>query len=635
MRNKKVKFLGIATIVLLFSLLLTSSFSAENITGTNPLDVSSERINLGKVSQMNAYSRTVSTSEFANPVNIAGADPHVMLHSDGYYYFTRTLGHRLDVWKSRTLTGIDLGERKTVWTTPPHLRDIWAPEIHFINGKWYIYYTANTGCGDACRGIYVLENSSADPLEGEWVDKGKVNTEYSGLDGTVFEHNGQMYFAYAAYGNWSGQHGSAIAIAQMSNPWTLSGENNILTYPEYEWEKKGMHVNEGAVILKRDDKIFLIFSGSACWEDDYAIGMLTTSVNSNLLDPASWSKSPEPLFSKSIENGVYGPGHNSFVQTKDGTEEWIVYHGNSAPGQGCGARPTRMQKITWNDDGTPNFGVPTNGPLEVPSAEYKIEAEHGTLHKVKLNSRKGASNQTVTLNNVNSSLLIEDINVPEAGTYTMTVTYSNYAGADATNYVSVNGKSQSILTYPTTGKNNFSTVTMEVDLKKGYNNTIQFMKDKHLVEIDYIEISGEVSFSIEADATYKLVNPNGNKALHVDDRNNVLAWDDSNGGASQTWQMVELADGSYKVIHPANGKVLSLDGNPAEAWVNVNVQDWNGTDIQKWRLAHVGNGYYKLLNVASGKALDVGGASIENENVGTWEDLPGGIAQMWLFYKLD
>nr|WP_280518623.1 RICIN domain-containing protein [Lederbergia wuyishanensis] len=156
-----------------------------------------------------------------------------------------------------------------------------------------------------------------------------------------------------------------------------------------------------------------------------------------------------------------------------------------------------------------------------------------------------------------------------------------------------------------------------------------------MVEIDYIEISGEVSFSIEADATYKLVNPNGNKALHVDDRNNVLAWDDSNGGASQTWQMVELADGSYKVIHPANGKVLSLDGNPAEAWVNVNVQDWNGTDIQKWRLAHVGNGYYKLLNVASGKALDVGGASIENENVGTWEDLPGGIAQMWLFYKLD
>nr|WP_233711622.1 RICIN domain-containing protein [Lederbergia citrisecunda] len=161
------------------------------------------------------------------------------------------------------------------------------------------------------------------------------------------------------------------------------------------------------------------------------------------------------------------------------------------------------------------------------------------------------------------------------------------------------------------------------------------MKKKHLVEIDYIEISGEVSFSIDAGATYKLVNPNGNKVLHVDERNNVLAWDDSNGGASQTWQMVELTDGSYKVIHPANGKVLSLDGNPAEAWVNVNVQDWNGADIQKWKLVHVGNGYYKLLNVASGKALDVGGASIENENVGTWEDLPGGIAQMWLFYKLD
>ncbi|WP_181152962.1 family 43 glycosylhydrolase, partial [Paenibacillus sp. AR247] len=85
---------------------------------------------------------------YSNPINTAGADPYVMLHSDGYYYFTRTLGNRLDIWKSRSLTAIDLGERKTVWTPPSGLKDIWAPEIHNIDGKWYIYYTANTGCGD-------------------------------------------------------------------------------------------------------------------------------------------------------------------------------------------------------------------------------------------------------------------------------------------------------------------------------------------------------------------------------------------------------------------------------------------------------------------------------------------------------
>src|SRR5690606_10466410 len=270
------------------------------------------------------------------------------------------------------------------------------------------------------------------------------------------------------------------------------------------------------------------------------------------------------------------------------------------------------------------------------SGEYRIEAEHGTLRKVKLNNVKNSTNQTVSLNNVNSSLLIEDINVPEAGTYTMTVKYSNYAGPDATSYVSVNGKPATVLSYPSTGKNNFSTVTMDVELRKGYNNTIEFTKKKHQLEIDYIEISGEVTASVESGAEYKLVNPHGNKALHVDEWNNVLTWDDSEGGDSQRWEMVALEDGSYKVVNPATNMVLAIEGDPQTPWANVNVQAWNNTDTQKWRVVHVGGGYYKLFNVASGKSLDVGGANIDSgANVGTWEDIPGGPAQMWVLYKLD
>src|SRR5690606_40356267 len=58
-------------------------------------------------------------------------------------------------------------------------------------------------------------------------------------------------------------------------------------------------------------------------------------------------------------NGVYGPGHNYFVKSKDGTQDWIVYHGNNNPGEGCGARPSRMQEVNWNADATPDFGIPT------------------------------------------------------------------------------------------------------------------------------------------------------------------------------------------------------------------------------------------------------------------------------------
>ncbi len=425
-------------------------------------------------------------------------------------------------------------------------------------------------------------------------------------------------------------------IAPMSNPWTLNGENVILTYPEYSWEKQGMHVNEGSVVIKHEDKIFLAFSGSACWEDDYSIGLLTASEDSNLLDPESWIKSEEPVFKTSIENGVYGPGHNFFVKSKDGKEDWIVYHGNNNAGDGCGFRPTRMQKFSWNEDGSPDFGVPTNGPLAVPSGEYRIEAEHGTLHKVKLNDIKGTENKTVTLNNTNSSLLIEDINVPEAGSYTLAVRYSSKAGPDGEHYISVNGKAPEILSYPSTGNKNFSTVIMEVDLKKGYDNKIEFTKKKHPVEIDYIEISGEIRFSIESGAEYKLVNPNGNKVLYADGLSNVLTWDDLNGDVTQRWEIVHLEDDIFKLTNPATGKVLAVEGDINEPWANVKIQDWNDSDVQKWKVTHAGGSYHKLINVASGKALDVGGNDIESgANVGTWEDLPWGPAQMWVLYKLD
>ncbi|MBD2872943.1 family 43 glycosylhydrolase [Paenibacillus arenilitoris] len=594
------------------------------------------------LTSIGAYgSSAASTLNYSNPINTAGADPYIMLHSDGYYYFTRTLGNRLDIWKSRSLIAIDLGERKTIWTPPSGLKDIWAPEIHNIGGKWYIYYTANTGCGDDCRGIYVLENDSADPLQGDWTDKGKMNLPYSGLDGTVFDHNGQLYFLYAAYGDWSGSHGSAIAIAMMSNPWTLDGDNVILTKPEYSWEKKGMPVNEGAVILKRNGKIFLVYSASACWEDDYSLGILTADDTSDLLNPASWTKSEQPVFAKSPENGVYGPGHNSFVQSKDGTQDLIVYHGNSGPGQGCGPRPTRVQPFTWMNDGSPNFGIPTNGPLAVPSGDYRIEAEHGVPVKAQIKEKKGASGgKIVRLNNSNSSLTIKDVIVPEEGSYTLNVRYSGAAGPKASVNVSVNGKPALLMALPRIGSNQYATAAIQVELKKGYNNLIEFTKGKHAVEIDSIELAGSHTFSVKPGAEYKLINPYGGKALDVADAGMADGtWtqmsDDSNGTAAQRWKIALNEDGTYTIINPNSGKALTVL-DPAEAWGRVGITENQGLDTQKWKLIDTGNGYCKLINVQTGKALDVSGASINSgAGVGTWKDLPGGVAQLWLFYRLD
>jgi GH43 family beta-xylosidase len=173
---------------------------------------------------------------------------------------------------------------------------------------------------------------------------------------------------------WSGWEGETngrqdLFISRMKNPWTLEGKKVCISTPQLEWETHGdlhdadnpphVSVNEGPQFLAHGDKVFIIYSASGCWTDYYALGMLTAKADTDLLDSSSWTKSPQPVFKQSTENGVYAPGHNSFFTSPGGKESWILYHANSAPGQGCGKkRSPRAQPFTWNADGTPNFGEP-------------------------------------------------------------------------------------------------------------------------------------------------------------------------------------------------------------------------------------------------------------------------------------
>lgn len=298
---------------------------------------------------------------FTNPLLPSGADPWV-IYKDGYYFYTHTLGDRISIWKTDALTRLKEGSVKTVWTPPSsglNSKHIWAPELHSIDGKWYLYYTATNeeNPGDDTRYVFVLENTAADPLEGSWVDKGRVNTNHSGLDGSVFEYGGIRYFVYSAYVGPQ----SVLVIARMKDPWTLEGDQVVIATPTYGWEKKGgREILEGPQFLKgAGEKLFIIYSASACWSDEYALGMLTASADADLLDAASWQKSPVPVFSLSPANNVYAPGHNSFFKSPDGTEDWILYHANTGPGQGCDQRRSpRAQKFLWNEDGIPVFGEP-------------------------------------------------------------------------------------------------------------------------------------------------------------------------------------------------------------------------------------------------------------------------------------
>ena len=312
---------------------------------------------------------------FLNPL-LNGADPWV-IKKDAFYYYLQTAGNRVSLWRTTAVSKLGALTSTEIYKAAagsPNAENVWAPELHFLDDKWYVYYTAGAGPDETQR-TWVLENTSADPMTGTWVNKGRIFTtdaNFWAIDGTVLEYSGSRYFL------WSGRPAPAaqnqnIYIAKMTNPWTLQTPVAMLTKPEQPWEINGGPVNEAPQIIKNSSgKVFLVYSASGCWTDDYALGMLTLNDGGNPLLPADWVKKQQPVFTKNTTNNTYGPGHNAFFKSPDGAEDWFIYHANSSSGQGCaGSRNIRIQKFTWNTDGTPNFGTPaqTGVALNVPSGE--------------------------------------------------------------------------------------------------------------------------------------------------------------------------------------------------------------------------------------------------------------------------
>lgn len=305
---------------------------------------------------------------FANPLVPQRADPHVFKHSDGYYYFTATVPEydRIEIRRAKTLQELGTAEAKVIWKKHEQGAmgsHIWAPEIHFIDGKWYVYFAAGGAKDVWAIRIYALENASVNPLEGEWVEKGQIKTgwESFALDATTFEHKGTRYLVWAQKGQRS-RDNSDLYIAKMDTPTSITGQAVRLSRPELPWERVGYAVNEGPAVLKKNGKIFITYSASAT-DFHYCMGMLTADDSADLLEAASWTKSQTPIFQTSEENKVFGPGHNSFTTSPDGKEDILMYHArNYKEIKGDPLhdpnRSTRAQVITWKADGTPDFGIP-------------------------------------------------------------------------------------------------------------------------------------------------------------------------------------------------------------------------------------------------------------------------------------
>ena len=311
-----------------------------------------------------------------NPLIPQRADPFILRHSDGFYYFTATVPEydRIELRRASTIADLAAAEPKTIWrkhATGPMGAHIWAPELHRIDGKWFIYFAAGAAEKIWDIHIYVLENAAANPLEGEWIERGQLRTQWEtfALDATTFVHRGSRYLVWAQR-DPSVKNNTDIYIARMASPTAIEGTPVRLSRPEFDWEKVRYEVNEGPAVLIRHGRIFVTYSAAGTGAE-YCMGLLTAAEDADLLDPKSWNKSPAPVFATSEAAGIFGPGHNNFTVAEDGTTDLLVFHARNyrdivGDPLRDPNRHTRVQPIRWRADGTPDFGTPLS---ETPSAQ--------------------------------------------------------------------------------------------------------------------------------------------------------------------------------------------------------------------------------------------------------------------------
>jgi GH43 family beta-xylosidase len=333
--------------------------------------------------------KPLCATTFMNPVG-PGADPWVV-RSGASYYSVESRDGGIWVYRTDTLTSLKKNAAR-VWTPPSNgwnQVDVWAPELHHIGNRWYIYYAAGRPGPDGPDAAFtdqragVLESTTDDPF-GTWIDRGMLYTgdDVAGgtnpvwaIDLTVREINGQLYAVWSGWLQNAATHDTPqhTYIARMSSPTTIATNRVRLSSPTEAWERgTQLDLQEGQEFLAHGDDLFIVYSTRESFLPDYRLGWLRlASPTADPLNPASWTKSSGPAFTGAPALGVYGVGHASFTKSPDGTEDWIVYHAKTQNSAGWNDRVVRMQKFGWNADGTPNFGTPTasNIPVASPSGQ--------------------------------------------------------------------------------------------------------------------------------------------------------------------------------------------------------------------------------------------------------------------------
>lgn len=251
------------------------------------------------------------------PFNVPFGDPFIMLWEGRYYAYGTLSGDGIAVfvsddlltWRAPASGGLAL-HKNDVWAD----KWFWAPEVYHVNGKFYMYYSANEHM------CVATSNSPLGPFKQE-VKAPMLENEKT-IDNSLFiDHDGKAYLFFDRFND-----GLNIWVAELEDD-LLNIKPNTMTKcinVSQPWEEVWPRVNEGAFVIKRDDIYYMTYSANSYESPFYGIGFATAP---NILGP--WTKyRNNPILQK--PGNLVGVGHSAMFHDKDGNLRAVFHAHNSA-----------------------------------------------------------------------------------------------------------------------------------------------------------------------------------------------------------------------------------------------------------------------------------------------------------------
>ncbi|RCI16638.1 hypothetical protein L249_2570 [Ophiocordyceps polyrhachis-furcata BCC 54312] len=325
---------------------------------------------------------------------------------NGMFYFTFTLANRVEIWASSQLENFEGCQKAVIWQPEPGSAwsaDIWAPELHRIKGRWYVYTCgAPPEVGNAGHRTLVLESDREDPMDvSGWKFLGPLKgmPDQWSIDATVFSINGDDLFI--CWSGWPPGDNSDtqqdLFVASMASPVEVVGDTmTCICHASKAWERPDdgtRGIAEGPTWVDFAGFRGIVYSAYGSWTSEYKLGLMALEGN-DPLRAKSWSKRSAPLLmSDKDHGGPFGPGHASFLPSpyNDG-RIYCIYHGTANYGEGWGNRKARVLSLgpeMFAQDADP-VCCHCAGPLKFSNAKDKVEQvrnkasnAHGLLGKMR------------------------------------------------------------------------------------------------------------------------------------------------------------------------------------------------------------------------------------------------------------